>query len=97
MVFFHNMTLILLNIVTILVCIFIYTTINLLKKNEQLEDTVTSQQQYVEKLSETITYCNNHIKEIDEIGAFSSDDEIGWFFKEIKIMSDMLEKFKINK
>jgi hypothetical protein len=91
------MLLILLNIVTILACVFIYTTVNLLKKNEKLEDAVTSQQQYVDKLNETVTYCGNRIKEIDERGTFSSDDEIGWFFQEIKNMSNMLEKFEINK
>lgn len=94
MISFHNMILILLNIITVLACIFIYTTINLLKKNEQLEDIISSQQQYVDKLSETITYCDNHIKEIDEKGIFSSDDEIGWFFQEIKNISNILEKFK---
>ncbi len=88
------MVLILLNIVTVIACIFIYTTINLLKKNEKIEDIVTSQQQYVDKLSETITYCDIHIKKIDEKGAFSSDDEIGWFFQEIKNMSSILEEFK---
>jgi predicted house-cleaning NTP pyrophosphatase (Maf/HAM1 superfamily) len=88
------MVLILLNIVTVIACIFIYTTINLLKKNEKIEDIVTSQQQYVDKLSETITYCDSHIKKIDEKGAFSSDDEIGWFFQEIKNMSSILEEFK---
>ena len=61
-----------------------YTTVNLLKKNERLEDIVSSQQKYVDGLSETIKYCNNHIKKIDEKGTFSSDDEIGWFFQEIK-------------
>jgi hypothetical protein len=88
------MVLILLNIVTVIACVFIYTTINLLNKNEKIEDIVTSQQQYVDKLSETITYCDNHIKKIDEKGTFSSDDEIGWFFQEIKNMSSILEEFK---
>ena len=97
MTFFLNMALILLNIVTILACVFIYTTINLLKKNEKLEDVITSQQQYVDNLDETIKYCSNRVKEIDERGAFSSDDEIGWFFQEIKNLSSELEKFEIKK
>ena len=91
------MALILLNIVTILTCIFVYTTVNLLKKNERLEDIVSSKQKYVDGLSETIKYCNNHIKKIDEKGTFSSDDEIGWFFQEIKNLSNELEKFEIKK
>jgi hypothetical protein len=90
------MVLILLNIVTILVCVFVYTTINLLKKNEQLEDVISSQQKYVNDLDEVIKYCTKHIQEIDEKGTFSSDDEIGWFFQEIKHLSNLLEKFEIK-
>lgn len=96
MIFLLKMTLILLNIVTIIGCIFIYTTINLLKKNEKLEDMISSQQQYIDNLDETIKYCNDRIEEIDEKGTFKSDDEIGWFFQEIKNMSSLLERFKIK-
>jgi hypothetical protein len=88
------MVLVLLNIVIIIGCIFIYTTINLLKKNEKLEDMVSSQQQYIDSLDKTVKYCTDRIEEIDEKGTFKSDDEIGWFFQEIKNMSSLLERFK---
>ena len=50
---------------------------NLLIKNEKLED-------FISKQSDAVNECNKRIKDIDTRGTFSSDDEIGWFFKEVK-------------
>ena len=50
---------------------------NVIKKNEELEDFITKQ-------SEAIDYCDNRLNQIDNKGSFIADDEVGWFFKEIK-------------
>ena len=50
---------------------------NLLKKNEILED-------FIAKQSDAINECDKRVKEVDTRGTFSSDDEIGFFFKEVK-------------
>jgi len=86
-------------IISILSCLVIllgYTTYNLLKKNEKAEDILISYKEYIDKLSFQIKESNQKIKEIDEKGVFDSDDEIGWFFKELKQIQSSLEKFKIN-
>ena len=62
---------------------------NLLIKNEKLEDFITKQ-------SDAINECNKRIKDIDTRGTFSSDDEIGWFFNEIKKMQDALNEFTLK-
>lgn len=90
------MIIILLNVLVIVSCVFIYTTINLLKKNEQLEDITVKQQQILDNLSQDIFYCEQRIQELDTLGAFKSDDEIGWFFKEVKNMSDKLKQYILN-
>ena len=36
------------------------------------------------------------IKEVDIKGSFKSDDEIGFFFQQIKYLQDQLNNFKIN-
>jgi hypothetical protein len=90
------MIIILLNILVIVSCVFIYTTVNLLKKNEQLEDITIKQQQILDNLSQDIFYCEQRIQELDTLGAFKSDDEIGWFFKEVKNMSDKLKQYILN-
>jgi cell division protein FtsL len=87
------MIIILLNIFIIISFVFIYTTFNLLKKNEKLEDTVVNQQQLIEDLAKSILDSDQRIKELDRLGAFKSDDEIGWFFNEVKTMTERLKRF----
>ena len=36
------------------------------------------------------------LDEIDQKGVFSSDDEIGWFFNEIKKIQNDISRFKTN-
>jgi cell division protein FtsL len=87
------MIIILLNLFIIISSVFIYTTFNLLKKNEKLEDTVINQQQLIEDLAKSILDSDQRIKELDRLGAFKSDDEIGWFFNEVKTMTERLKRF----
>ncbi len=85
---------IILTILGILVVILGYTTINLLRKNEKAEDILVSHQEFIDKVEEHITFSNDRLQEIDKRGAFKSDDEIGWFFNEIKIIQNDLSQFK---
>ncbi len=71
-----------------------YTTINLLVKNEKAEDIIVSQQKYISSISEIIKNSEKRIKEIDEKEIFKSDDEIGWFFNELKKIQDILSQYK---
>tara|TARA_R110002167_G_scaffold205544_1_gene409546 strand:+ start:133 stop:405 length:273 start_codon:yes stop_codon:yes gene_type:complete len=81
----------------ILVVILGFTTFNLLRKNEKAEDIIISQNAFLDKIEEHITFSNQKLKEIDTRGAFKSDDEIGWFFNEIKIIQNDLLQFKTNR
>ena len=62
---------------------------NLIKKNEILEDFITKQ-------SEAIDYCDNRLNQIDNKGSFIADDEVGWFFKEIKKIQEALNEFRLQ-
>ena len=77
-----------------MVVILGYTTINLLFKNEQAEDMIVSQQKYISSISEIIKNSEKRLKEIDEKEVFKSDDEIGWFFNEIKKIQNILTQYK---
>ena len=77
-----------------MVVILGYTTINLLFKNEQAEDIVISQQKYISSISEIIKNSEKRLREIDEKEVFKSDDEIGWFFNEIKKIQNILTQYK---
>jgi predicted PurR-regulated permease PerM len=81
-------------ILGIMVVILGYTTINLLFKNEQAEDMIISQQKYISSISEIIKNSEKRLREIDEKEVFKSDDEIGWFFNEIKKIQNILTQYK---
>ena len=73
-------------IITTTLCFALY---NLLKKNETLED-------FISKQSEAIQNCDQRLKQIDSKGIFYADDEIGWFFKEVKKIQEALNEFTLN-
>ena len=81
-------------ILSVMVVILGYTTFNLLRKNEKAEDILISYQEFINKIDEHISFSNNRLKQIDQKGTFKSDDEIGWFFNEIKIIQNDLSQFK---
>ena len=73
-----------------------FSTYNLLKKNERAEDILVSYRDYFVKFQEQINRTDKRLQEIDQKGMFSSDDEIGWFFKEINKLQDQIRNFKID-
>ena len=86
-----------LSVLIVTLVILKYTTLNVLKKLEKCEDIILSQDEYIRKIQEAITFSENKIKEIDEKGIFKSDDEIGWFFNNIKQIQDFISDYKLNK
>jgi hypothetical protein len=51
---------------------------------------------FISKQSEAIAACDARLKNIDDKGIFYSDDEIGWFFKEIKKIQEALNEFRLK-
>ena len=80
----------------ILVVILGYTTFNLLRKNEKQEDILASYMTYLNKISDIIEESDKKIHEVDVKGTFESDDEIGFFFTNIKMIQDVLNQFKVK-
>ena len=66
-----------------------FALMNLIKKNEALEDFITKQ-------SEAINQCDKRLKEIDDKNIFYSDDQIGWFFQEVKKIQEALNEFTLK-
>ena len=90
-------------ILSILILVLSYTTYNLLRKNEKLEDITNKQTEilagymtYLNKLSEIISHSDKKIKEVDIKGSFESDDEIGFFFETVKSIQEVLNHFNIK-
>ena len=87
---------IILGVLGLLVVIFGYTTFNLLRKNEKAEDIIISQNTFIENISSQIDKSQKRLEEIDEKGIFQGDDEIGWFFNEVKQLQNDLSRFKTD-
>ena len=73
-----------------------FTTYNLLKKNEAQEDILASYMTYLNKMSDIVEFSDKKLKEVDEKGSFKSDDEVGFFFEQIKALQDILNSFNIK-
>jgi hypothetical protein len=87
---------ILINVVIVIFGTISYIIWNLLKKNERQEDIINTQNEYIQTISTLMTESNKKIKEIDSKQIFQSDDEIGWFFKGIKEIQDLINEYNIN-
>jgi beta-N-acetylglucosaminidase len=85
------------SVLSVLVVILIFTTINLLKKNEKQEDILMGYIQYLDQISKTIEASDKKLKEIDNAGTFKSDDEVGYFFKSIQQIQNILNDFKVKR
>jgi hypothetical protein len=89
-------TIILVNVGILVFGTISYIIWNLLKKNEKQEDIIGTQNEYIQTISNIMTESNKKIKEIDSKQIFQSDDEIGWFFKGIKEIQDLINEYNIN-
>jgi hypothetical protein len=69
----------------------------LIKKVRNLESVVVNQQQYIDTIGIVIDQANDRLKELDASGMFESDDEIGFFFENIKEIQSVLNDFNNRK
>ena len=76
-------------ILIIIVTIMGFALYNLLQKNEALED-------FISKQSDAVNACDKRLKEIDDKGIFYSDDQIGFFFKEVQKIQEALNEFTLK-
>lgn len=80
----------------IIICIIallgvsLYGNYNLMKQNELLEDQVTALQDVLDEVKDQVVDINTRLTEIDIKGSFEADDEVGFVFKEIRVMANEL-------
>ncbi len=80
---------ILLGISVISNLVLLYGVRNLLKQNEQLEDTLS---EVVLNTTQTLTDTLEEMKRIDLRGSFESDDEVGSVFQQLKSIIEKLNQ-----
>jgi hypothetical protein len=65
----------------------------LIRRNAALEKAVTQQRQYIDAIGIIISNSNEKLKELDTLGAFQADDEVGTFFRNLKEIQDIINDF----
>ena len=90
------MEIILISVLSALSIVLGFAVFNLMKKNEQQEDILVEYMKYLNKLSKAIEVSDTRLKKLDAQGRFKSDDEIGFFFKTVMTIQDLLNGFKIK-
>jgi len=83
------MEIILVILLTLSISVSFVAIRNLIKKNEAMED-------FINKQSDAIAACDTRLKQIDQKGVFYADDEIGWFFEEVKKIQEALNEFRMR-
>ena len=76
-------------ILTLVITISFFVIRNLIQKNEQLED-------FISKQSDAINACDQRLKQLDDKNIFYSDDQIGFFFKEVQKIQEALNEFTLK-
>lgn len=88
-------------VLSILLTASIYVNINLYKKFDKLEemaensvDTLLENEKFLTELKNRVLSQQSYLRQLDRIGSFESDDETGYFFKEMKdIVNDIAVYF----
>ena len=70
-----------------------YTTYNLLRKNEALEDEIEFADKYLESTFTSMKNAYDRMKKIDRLGSFEADDETGFIFKSLYEIISELEEY----
>jgi hypothetical protein len=80
----------------LIIAVACYVIYNLLMKVEKYEKIILEQTSLIDDIFMTILNMNEKIKEIDQRGTFESDDEVGFFFNELKQMQSTLNQYIEN-
>jgi hypothetical protein len=86
-------TVILINVILILVGVIGYVIWNLMKKVEKLESMIDVQERYITDFYDLVKQSEVKIKEIDSKQLFQSDDEVGFFFNNLKTIQEALSDY----
>ncbi len=76
-------------IIAVIITASFFIIRNLILRNERLED-------FILKQSEAIIAIDQRLKQIDDKGIFESDDQIGWFWGEMKKIQEALNEFTLK-
>jgi len=68
---------------------------NLLVKVEKYEDVTQDQTAYLQNISNIVNDSQKHLRNLDEKGVFQADDEVGYFFEQMKNVQKELNRYML--
>ena len=87
-------------LIIILTCVIltcIYVIINLVRKNERLDDEIDEANLYVIDIFKDLQKLQEDMDDIDSRGGFKADDETGHVFKELQeLITRLNEKYSVE-
>ena len=84
-------------ILSVSTLLFGYTTYNLLRKNERLEDDLNESDEFVVSIFSNLEKAYERMKSVDRLGSFEADDESGFIFEKIKdILEEINNEYDLN-
>jgi len=78
-----------------IIIILSYIIRNLMLKVEKYEDVTIDQTQYLQNISNLIGDSKKHLNKLDDRGVFQSDDEVGYFFEQMKLVQKELDRYML--
>jgi hypothetical protein len=84
-------------VLSVLVVVLGFTTLNLMKKQEKSEDILMGYLNYLDGISRVIEISEKKLKEVDRAGIFEKDDDVGVIFKSILEIQNILNEFNLRK
>ena len=82
-------------ILGVIIVVLVYIVYNLNRKVIKQEDVLEYQVDYLRKVSYLISESKIYVEQLDESGAFRSDDEVGVFFNFMKEIQDTINDFRL--
>ena len=65
----------------------------LIRRNSALEKAVVQQREYIDAIGIIIANSDAKLKELDSLGAFEADDEVGTFFQNLREIQTLINDF----
>jgi len=73
--------------------IAIIGVILLVRRNNALEKAVIQQREFIDAISIIVKNSEGKLKELDTLGAFEADDEVGTFFRNLRDIQNIISDF----
>ena len=65
----------------------------IVRRNNALEKAVTQQREFIDAISIIVKNSEEKLKELDTLGAFEADDEVGTFFRNLRDIQIIISEF----